>query len=75
MAKREPRPLQPVPRYALTRREAADSIGVSIDTFERKVQPLVKVITCGQLVLIPKVEVERWVRDHARYLIDRTPAA
>lgn len=75
MARRAPRPLQPVPRHALTRREAADSIGMSVDTFERKVQPLLKVIVCGQLVLVPNAEVERWVRQSARHLVERTPAA
>ena len=75
MARRPSRPMQPVPRYALTRREAADSIGVRVDTFERKVQPLLKVIVCGQLVLVPNVELERWVRQNARHLIERSPAA
>jgi hypothetical protein len=75
MPRRAPRPLEPVPRYALTRREAADSIGMSVDTFERKVQPLIKVIVCGQLVLVPNAELARWVRDNARHLIDRMPAA
>jgi hypothetical protein len=45
---------------------------MSIDTFERKVQPVIKVVTCGQLVLVPPTEVERWVRDSARHLIART---
>jgi hypothetical protein len=66
------RPPQTIPRYALTRREAAASLGMSVDTFERKVQPVIKVITCGQLVLVPPTEVERWVRDNARHLIART---
>lgn len=60
---------EPVPRYALTRREAAASLGMSVDTFERKVQPVIKVIPCGQLVLVPPGELERWVRDNARHLI------
>jgi hypothetical protein len=55
-----------VPRYALTRREAAASLGMSINHFERRVQPELKVIFCGQLVLIPLAELERWVQTHAR---------
>jgi hypothetical protein len=55
-----------VPRYALTRREAAASLGMSINHFERRVQPELKVIFCGQLILIPLVEIERWVQTHAR---------
>jgi hypothetical protein len=53
----------------LTRREAAASLGMSINHFERRVQPELKVILCGQLVLIPAAELERWVQRNARHLI------
>jgi hypothetical protein len=33
------RPLQAVPRFALTREEAAASLGMSVSHFERNVQP------------------------------------
>lgn len=75
MPRRTDRPLQAVPRYALTRREAAASLGMSVDMFERKVQPVIKVIARGQLVLVPIAELERWVRENARHLIERAPAA
>lgn len=71
MAKPTPRPLQAVPRYTLTRREAAASLGVSLNHFERKVQPELKVVLSGQLILIPVTELERWVQRHARQLIER----
>ena len=64
------RPLAPVPRYTLTRREAAASLGVSLNHFERKVQPELKVVISGQLVLIPVAELERWVRRHAHQLME-----
>jgi hypothetical protein len=64
-------PVQPVPRYALTRQEAAASLGMSIDTFERRVQPFIKVVPCGQLVLVPPPEIERWIKANARYLVDQ----
>jgi hypothetical protein len=64
------RPAAPVPRFTLTRREAATSLGMSINHFERKVQPELKVILCGQLVLIPVAEIERWLARHAHPLID-----
>ena len=63
------RPIQDVPRYALRREEAAASLGMSVDTFERQVQPFVKVVACGQLVLVPPAEIERWVRENARLLV------
>ena len=69
MPRRSTRPLAPVPRYTLTRREAAASLGISINHFERKVQPELKVVLSGQLVLIPVAEMERWVQRHAHQLM------
>ena len=68
MPRRPTRPLAPVPRYTLTRRAAAASLGVSINHFERKVQPELKVVLSGQLILIPVAELERWVQRHAHHL-------
>ena len=48
-------------RYTVTRREAAASLGISINHVERKVQPELKVLLSGQLILIPVAELERWV--------------
>ena len=70
MPKSMPRPLQPVPRHTLTRKEAAASLGISLNHFERWVQPELKVVLSGQLVLIPVPELERWVQRHARLLVD-----
>ena len=64
------RPVQEVQRYALRRDEAAAALGMSVDTFERRVQPFLKVILCGQLVLVPPTELERWVRENARVLVE-----
>lgn len=65
------RPVEPVRRYALTKKEAATSLGMSVDTFERRVQPFVKVVLCGQLVLVPPAELEKWVRANAHHLTDQ----
>jgi hypothetical protein len=62
------RPVQPVPRLLLSRKEAAASLGMSLDTFERRVQPAIKLVPCGQLVLVPLGELESWCEDHAHYL-------
>jgi excisionase family DNA binding protein len=69
MPKAVARPLQPVPRFTLTRREAAAALGISLNHFERRVQPELKVIASGQLILIPVTELERWVQRHARLLV------
>jgi excisionase family DNA binding protein len=62
------RPIDTVQRYSLTRKEAAAALGVSVDTFERRIQPFLRVVVCGQLILIPPAELERWVKDNARFL-------
>lgn len=67
---RSARPVERVSRLLLTRREAAASLGMSVDTFERRVQPFIKVVPCGQLVLVPPLELERWVATHSRYLVE-----
>lgn len=51
----------PVPRLALTREEAAASLGMSLDSFERHVQRDLRLVRRGRLVLVPVAEVERWV--------------
>jgi hypothetical protein len=64
---RASRPLTEIPRYLLTRREAAASLGMSVQTFERRVQPFVKLVRIGQLVRVSPPELERWVRESERY--------
>jgi hypothetical protein len=60
------RPIETVPRRLLTRAEAAASLGMSIAHFERFVQLFVKVVPCGQLLLIEPDSLDRWVQEHAR---------
>ena len=43
---------------------------ISLNHFERWVQPELKVVLSGQLALIPVPELERWVQRHARLLVD-----
>ncbi len=54
-----------VPRVVLSRMEAAQSLGMSLDSFERHVQPELKLIRRGKLRLIPLVELERWAIENA----------
>ena len=46
-----PTPIAPVPRVALTRAEAAASLGVSLDSFDRHIQPELRIIRRGRLRL------------------------
>jgi hypothetical protein len=57
--------LAPVPRFALTREEAAASIGMSLDSFERYAQPHLRMLRLGRMRLVPVRELERWAEDHA----------
>lgn len=57
--------VQPIPRVALTRAEAAAAIGMSLDSFERHVQPELRLIRRGSMRLVPVSELERWADDAA----------
>jgi hypothetical protein len=55
-----------IPRIALTREEAAEALGMGcVDSFERYVQPHVRMIRCGRMRLVPVKELERWAEDSA----------
>lgn len=56
---------RPVPRIALTRAEAADALGMGLTKFQEEVQPEVRVIRRGKLVLVPVTELERWADRNA----------
>jgi excisionase family DNA binding protein len=62
--------VRPVPRLALTKAEAAASIGCSVDFFERHVQPELRVVRVGRLVQVPVRELERWLDEHAARTLD-----
>jgi len=54
-----------VPRLALSREEAAAALGMSLDSFERHVQPDLRMLRLGRLRLVPVQELERWCVEHA----------
>jgi hypothetical protein len=60
-----------LPRFALTKQEAARALGVSVDHLERHILPDLRVIRSGsgqrRLTLIPVRELERWTDVHAAY--------
>jgi hypothetical protein len=59
----------PVPRTALSRAEAAASIGVSLDFFEDHIQPHVPMLRLGRKRLVPVAALERWINDNAERTI------
>jgi hypothetical protein len=58
--------LGPIPRFALTRAQAAASLGMSLNHFERHVQPSIRLLRIGAKVLVPVPELERWAEEQAR---------
>jgi hypothetical protein len=57
-------------RLALTRAEAAKAIGMSIDSFERYVQPELKIVRVGRMRLIQVRELERWLQENAARVLE-----
>lgn len=58
-------------RLALTRTEAARSIGVSLDSFERYVQPDLRLVRRGRLRLVSLRELEAWLERNAERVLER----
>lgn len=52
-------------RLALSKAEAAERIGVSVDHLERHVLPDLRIVRSGRLRLIPVAELERWLAEGA----------
>lgn len=53
------------PRLALTRAEAAEALAMSVDSFERHVQPHLSLVRRGRLRLVAVAELERWLDENA----------
>ena len=51
-----------VPRLALTKAEAAEALGVSVDFLEQHVMPELRVVRRGRRRLIALRELERWLQ-------------
>jgi len=63
---RLPSPSRPLPpRLALSKSEAAEALGVSVDHFERHILGELRVVYAGRRRLIPLKELERYLDRHA----------
>lgn len=60
-----PRTSKAALRFALTREEAAASLGMSLDSFERYVQSEVRLVRRGRLRLVPVRDLAEWVERSA----------
>jgi excisionase family DNA binding protein len=54
-----------VPRLALSKREAAEALGVSVDFFDEQIAHELRMVRRGRRRLVPVRELERWLDDHA----------
>lgn len=59
------RPEGAMPRVLLTKREAAQALGMSVRHFERHVQRCLRCVHSGQLTLYPIRDIERWANEEA----------
>ena len=65
-AQRQVAELASLPRFALTREQAAASLSMSLDTFERYVQPELRMVRrWGRHIYVPLAELERVAIDAA----------
>lgn len=63
-------PVAPIPRLALTREQAAAALGMSLDSFERHVQPTIRLVRLGRMRLVPVREIDRWLDENAAKTLD-----
>ena len=63
------RPTASVPVIAVTREEAAASLGVSLSHFQRHIAPSLRTIRSGGVRLYPVHELELWA-DRSASLLD-----
>jgi hypothetical protein len=59
-----------VPRVSVTKAEAAEALGMSINSFERHVQPELRVVRRGSMRLFPVRDLERWVDENAHRIFE-----
>jgi excisionase family DNA binding protein len=54
-----------IPRLSLSKQEAADALGVSIDFFDEHIAHELRMVRRGRRRLIAVRELERWLDRHA----------
>ena len=57
------------PRLALSKIEAGQALGVSVDFLEDHVLGELRVVRIGRRILIPVAELERWLAEHSERAI------
>jgi len=57
-------------RLALTKAEAAESLGLSVDSFDRYVAPELRIVRRGRCRLIAVAELEAWLARSSSSLLE-----
>lgn len=57
-------------RLALSKPTAAAALDMSVNSFERHVQPDLRVVRLGKLRLFPVEELERWLRENSERVFE-----
>jgi len=55
---------------AYRRADAASLVGVSLDSFERYVQPELRIIRRGSIRLVPRSELVKWIERNAERALE-----
>ena len=63
-------PAEATPRLALSKAEAAEVLGVSVDFLQQHVMPELRVVRLGRRRLIAVAELERWLAASASRALD-----
>lgn len=66
----EPGSLAPIPRVALTKRQAAEALSISLRSFENYVQPELRMIRRGRMRLVSVTELQRWAEENAERVFE-----
>ncbi|HUN77904.1 MAG TPA: hypothetical protein VMU32_03195 [Solirubrobacteraceae bacterium] len=53
------------PRLALRIKEAAEALGMSVDSFERYVEHQVELLRIGRMKLVPVAELQRYIDENS----------
>lgn len=65
--------IQPtIPRLALSKAEAAKTLGVSVDFLEHHVLHDLRMVRRGRRLLIPLAELQRWIDSNAHRTLGDT---
>ena len=60
----------PVPRIALSIREASAALGVSEDYFAAHVAPELRIVRKGRRKLVGVAELERWIEENGERVLE-----